>query len=110
MKEARGERKRRKRLLIVAPSVEHGAFQGAVPHETESTDSECGPSLGPHPPPPRLRPAFGGVEGEFRHFGDQKYPMLRLIQRIFVKEMRQSRQILEDFISVIAIFNTIGRF
>jgi hypothetical protein len=106
MKEARGERKRRKRLLIVAPSVEHGAFQGAVPHETESADSESGPSLGPHPPPPRLRPAFGGgrVEGEFRHFGDQKYSVLRLIQRIFVKEMRQSRQILEDFISEIAIF------
>jgi len=95
MKEARGERKRRKRLLIVAPSVEHGAFQGSVPHETES-----GPSLGPHPPPPRLRPAFGGGGGEFR----QKYPMLRLIQRIFVKEMRQSRQILEDLISEIAIF------
>jgi hypothetical protein len=44
------------------------------------------------------------VEGEFRHFGGQKYPVLRLIQRIFVKEMRHSRQILEDFISEIAIF------
>jgi hypothetical protein len=73
MNQARGERKRRKRLLIVAPSVEHGAFRGPVPHETESADSESGPILGPHPPPPRLWPALGkgGRGGEFRHFGDQ---------------------------------------
>jgi len=53
--------------------------------------------------PPTTTQAPAGVwggGGEFR----QKYPVLRLIQRIFVKEMRQSRQILEDFISEIAIF------
>jgi hypothetical protein len=48
--------------LIVAPSVEHGAFQGPVPHETESADSESGPSLGPHPPTTQA-PAGVGVGG-----------------------------------------------